>query len=263
MAARYWLGTLYDWTVPAELPTGCIWMRGQQERCPTTERLHHQLIVGFSKPQRLAAVKRLIFAGHWEPTKSSAADAYVHKEETRVEGTQFEFGEKALRRNNKEDWGKILELAKSGDIAAIPPDVQIRYYRTLLCIASDNERPIESVKKVNVFYGPTGTGKSRRAWEEAGLDAFPKDPRTKWFDGYRGEEIIIIDEFRGTIDISHILRWLDRYPCRVERKGNSCALRATTFYITSNLAPSQWYPDLDPQTMEALMRRLTNIVEFE
>lgn len=113
----------------------------------------------------------------------------------------------------------------------------------------------------NVYCGPTGTGKSRRAWSEAGLHAYPKDPRSKFWDGYRDQGNVVIDEFRGDIAMSHILRWLDRYPCLVEIKGSSTSLVATTIWITSNLHPSKWYPDCDQQTVDALFRRLT-IVEF-
>lgn len=261
-SARYWLGTLYEWTVPTDIADPLVWLRGQQERCPTTGRLHHQVIAGFKKPQRLASVKSKVGVGHWEITRSQSADNYVWKEETRVEGSQFELGSKPIRRNSEHDWGKVLELAKEGKISEIPADLQVRYYRTLVSIAADYERPVANVKVVNVFHGTTGTGKSRRAWEEAGSNAYPKDPRTKWWDGYRGEENVIIDEFRGSIDISHMLRWLDRYPTRVERKGSTVVLRATTFWITSNLAPDQWYSELDSETKDALLRRLTNIIHF-
>lgn len=277
MAQRYWLGTLFAadeetplWTCPDALPAGCCWLKGQREECPTTGRIHVQLIAGFSQPQRLAAVKRIVAPGHWEPSRSHLADNYVWKEDTRVPGTQFEIGSKPLRRNNATDWGQILSEAKTGNFSNIPADIQIRYYRSLSAIASDNQEPRSIVKTVNVYHGRfyfinfrTGTGKSRRAWEEAGLQAYSKDPRTKWWDGYKGESNVVIDEFRGTIDISHILRWFDRYPVRVERKGSSVPLYATTFWITSNLVPDQWYPDLDQPTKEALLRRLTNIIEFE
>jgi len=136
-------------------------------------------------------------------------------------------------------------------------------FRSLRAIASDHYRPIGIEKTVNVFFGRTGTGKSRRAWEEAGVLAYPKDPRSKWWDGYKGEEAVVIDEFRGTLDVSHLLRWLDRYPVRVECKGSSVPLQATKIWITSNLAPGDWYPELDVQTKEALLRRFNNIVEFE
>jgi len=262
--ARYWLATLYGWTVPTQLPSGCCWIKGQQETCPTTGRLHHQVIFGLSGPQRLSWLRSTFGGGHhYEPSRSSHADAYVWKDETAVEGTRFELGRKLLRRNSSVDWEQILSHAKEGNIGQIPADVQIRYYRSLKGIAADHHRPIGIEKTVNVFHGRTGTGKSRRAWEEAGVCAYPKDPRSKWFDGYKGEENIVIDEFRGTIDISHLLRWLDRYPVRVECKGSSVPLQATKIWITSNLAPTDWYPELDEQTREALLRRLNNIVEFE
>lgn len=70
-----------------------------------------------------------------------------------------------------------------------------------------------------------------------------------------------MDEFRGGIDIAHILRWLDRYPVRVEVKGSSRPLVGSTFWITSNLAPRLWFPEADYETVEALMRRLI-VTEF-
>lgn len=34
-------------------------------------------------------------------------------------------------------------------------------------------------------------------------------------------------------------------------------LCATSFWITSNLAPKDWYPELDAESLAALLRRLT------
>ena len=96
----------------------------------------------------------------------------------------------------------------------------------------------------------------RRAWEEAGLEAYAKDPRSKFWYGYRGEKKVIIDEFRGGIDVAHLLRWLDRYPVSVELKGSSRPLQAEQIWITSNLPPNKWYPDIDRETDQALLRRL-------
>lgn len=99
-------------------------------------------------------------------------------------------------------------------------------------------------------------GKSRLAWELAGPVAYSKDPRTKFWCGYRGQEHVVIDEFRGGIDIAHLLRWLDRYAVTVEVKGSSRALCATHYWITSNIHPRFWYPELDSETYAALERRL-------
>ena len=78
----------------------------------------------------------------------------------------------------------------------------------------------------------------------------------EFWDGYRDHQSVVIDEFRGRVDISHLLRWFDRYPVLVEIKGSATPLLAQRIYVTSNLDPRVWYPDLDESTQAALMRRL-------
>lgn len=178
--ARFWIGTLFDWTPPEVLPVGLTWLRGQQEKCPSTGRLHHQVVAGFKSPVRRTALGRVVGPGHWEATKSAAADSYVWKDDTAVPETRFELGSKPLRRNVATDWELVRSNAKSGDLDEIPADIYVRYYRSLLAIAADNAVPVAIVRDVFVFWGRTGTGKSQRAWAEAGLSAYGKDPRTKW-----------------------------------------------------------------------------------
>jgi len=140
---------------------------------------------------------------------------------------------------------------------AIPAHARITSYSALRSIRADHDKPIGMERTCHVFWGSTGTGKSRRAWDEAGVESYCKDPRTKFWCGYSAEKHVVIDEFRGGIDIAHLLRWLDRYPVRVEIKGSSRPLCATTIWITSNLDPRSWYPDIDCETRDALLRRLT------
>ena len=152
-------------------------------------------------------------------------------------------------------------MAKAGDFEAIDKSILVPYYSAIKRIRSDNLQPIAIERRVEVFWGRTGSGKSRRAWQEGGLASYPKDPRTKFWDGYSGQQNVIMDEFRGGIDISHILRWTDRYPVIVEVKGSSTVLLATHIWITSNIHPNDWYPDLDQETKLALLRRL-EIIEI-
>jgi len=139
----------------------------------------------------------------------------------------------------------------------IPANVRVQSYRTLKAIQKDYLVAPGVVRQVFVFWGSTGTGKSRRAWDEAGFDAYPKDPRTKFWDGYNSHKHVVMDEFRGDIDIAHLLRWFDRYPVIVENKGGAVALSATSIWITSNLPPDAWFPNVDAATVAALLRRLT------
>lgn len=260
----YWLLTIPHADFLPFLPPTVQYIRGQLERGGDTGYLHWQLLVAFKRKCRLAAVKTTFGDScHAELSRSVAADSYVWKEETRVGGTQFELGQRATKRNNSADWDRIRSLAMAGRLDEIDGDVYVRNYGNLKRIAVDHMEPVGVEKEVFVFWGRPGTGKSRRAWDEATVDAYPKDPRSKFWDGYRGQEHVVVDEFRGGIDIAHMLRWLDRYPTIVEVKGSSVVLKAKKIWITSNLPPEQWYPDLDNDTLAALRRRFTNVVHFD
>lgn len=161
-----------------------------------------------------------------------------------------------MRRNSEQDWDGIFEAAQQGRFMEIPADIRIRYFTTFQKICCFYEEPAFMERSCVVYWGPTGTGKSRRAWQEAGPLAYPKNPRTKWWDSYRGQENVIIDEFRGDIDIGYLLRWLDRYPILIETKGSGTSVRAKRYWITSNLDPELWYPTVDSDTWYALKRRL-------
>jgi len=257
MQGFYWLLTIPNYEFIPYLPNGVQYIRGQLERGADTGYLHWQIIVAFTKKCRLRHVK-LVFGEHVhaELSRSSAADQYVWKDETAVEGTRFELGERKLKRNSCKDWETIRRDAQRGQLDAIPADIYVRHYGSLKRIVADHLQPLAIERRVVCYWGSTGAGKSRRAWTEGGLDAYPKDPRSKFWDGYVGQKHVIIDEFRGGIDIGHMLRWLDRYPVIVEVKGSSTVLKAETIWITSNIHPKDWYPDLDEETKSALMRRL-------
>lgn len=259
----FWLCTIpatnshtLDWP-PRELIPGLSWIKGQRELGSTTDYDHWQVCVAFNKKISLSGIQKLLGTdGHYELSRSSAAADYVWKQETSVDGTRFELGVKPIQRNCKIEWESVWNAAKLGKLEDIPANVRVSSYRALRTIASDYSKTQPLDRECYVFWGPTGTGKSHRAWAEAGMDSYSKDPRTKFWDGYNGESNVVLDEFRGSIDISHLLRWLDKYPVRVEIKGSTKPLVATKIWITSNLDPRLWYPELDQDTLEALRRRL-------
>jgi len=184
----------------------------------------------------------------------------VWKDQTSL-GERFEFGKLPLRRNSKTDWDEVRESAIGGSFETIPSDIYVRYYHSLRSIRADNLRAIGISKRVFCLWGSTGTGKSHRAWA-AFPKAYPKDPRTKWWTGYRGEKHVIIDEFRGGIDVAHVLRWFDKYPVQVETKGSSTALQAEIIVLTTNLHPSDLYLGIDQETRDAFNRRV-KFIEVE
>jgi len=133
----------------------------------------------------------------------------------------------------------------------------IRYTNNILRCHSLFAKPQpRQIALAQVFWGPTGTGKTHRAWEEAGGEAYIKSSSNKWWDGYMGQTKVIIDEFDGQIGITHLLRWMDKYPCSVEVKGGTLPLMATEFWVTSNKPLDQWYPEASSNQVEALKRRV-------
>lgn len=219
---------------------------------------HLQGYAIFRSNKRLSALKKIVPRAHWEIAKGTTEHniKYCSKEGDVTETGDRPVTAKQKGEAEKERWKQIILHAKQGTLEEHDPKVYYNTLNTALKLQAQYEKPIAITKKVQAFYGPTSTGKSHEAWVQAGPDAYVKDPRSKFWYGYHGQENVIIDEFRGGIDIAHILRWTDRYPCLVEVKGSSCALKCVNIWFTSNLHPSAWYPDLDADTQAALLRRL-------
>ncbi|AUM61644.1 Rep [Shanivirus waseris] len=260
--AKYWMLTIPQHCFVPYLPPGVVYIKGQLESGHLTGYLHWQLIAVYARKIRRRGVLGTFGPYNAEPTGSAAANDYVWKEDTRVEGTQFELGRLPFKRNCATDWDSTLSAARSGRFSDISAQVQICHWRNLCAIRAEYMPTPAIERTVAVYWGRTGTGKSRRAWEEAGLDAYPKIPSSKFWDGYRGQDHVVVDEFRGDISIGHLLRWCDRYPCLVDIKGSSVALQCRRLWFTSNLDPMMWYPNVDQDSYAALLRRF-EIVHFE
>lgn len=156
--------------------------------------LHWQIVVGTNKKVRRVAVSKIFgeFA-HVESTRSSSADEYVWKDDTAVIGTRFQLGTKPVNRSSVKDWDAIRASAVAGRMCDIPADVYVLCYNQLKRIGVDNAQPIGIERRCTVYWGSTGVGKSRLAWHEAGMDAYPKDPLSKFWDGYNGHKHVVID----------------------------------------------------------------------
>lgn len=120
-----------------------------------------------------------------------------------------------------------------------------------------------------LIIGPPGTGKSRAAADIArklGLGDAYRHSTGKWFDGYRGERIIILDDFRGScLSFTDFKRLVDRYALRVQVKGTTCAMAATHFIITTNVEPGLWWKEEvtgGHDNDSAIIRRITDVLFF-
>lgn len=98
-----------------------------------------------------------------------------------------------------------------------------------------------------VIWGPSRSGKTE--WVKRNYpDAYVKADRTKWWPGYKGQEVVVINEMRGSFfEFRHLLTFADPTGMEVENKGGSQPFLATTFIFTCNTHLSKWY---SPEVME-------------
>lgn len=85
------------------------------------------------------------------------------------------------------------------------------------------------------------------------------------FDSYLGEDVLLLDEFRGGIKIADILNLLDGYPLNLPCRYTNRVACYTKVYIVSNICISRQYSDVQfdsPATFRALLRRIQKIIKY-
>ena len=166
-----------------------------------------------------------------------------------------------------EDVKKILKETNSM-IAVVEQASSVQSVRMAELWLKYNEpkRPIvHGGIEVHWRWGKAGLGKTRYVWEKHGLSVYT--PTTyKWWEGYDGHKVVLIDEFRGDwCKFGELLKLLDIYPYTVETKGGSRQIQATTFYITSCKPPEEVYnPHAfdKEERVDQLLRRLTTVTNL-
>lgn len=244
---------------------GCRGVAGQLEVGEDTLKLHGQIFVWFKEPVRLSVIHKAIpKLAVKEQKYGNLLDMfnYVHKLETAVEGTYCEFGElpDPTRKYVNMQY-KTQQILEKGPVAALNEGIiglhnfgNIKKSYDLFKTMENTSKATDHVKGIYI-YGPSGIGKSRMVRDTYKADDVYDKPQNKWFDGYLGQRIILIDDFdhQGT-GLSHYLkRWADHYPCTGETKGGIINLNHDYIIITSQYKFCTLYTDQN--LIDALERR--------
>lgn len=126
----------------------------------------------------------------------------------------------------------------------------------------------EEWRNVDVAYiwGKTGVGKTRSVVEKHGYrNVFRVTNYTHPFDGYKGQDVILFDEFRSSLKFSDMLSYIDGHPVMLPCRYSDKVACYTKVYIISNIPLEKQYPLVqieEPAGYEAFRRRIKEVYEM-
>lgn len=266
--------------------TGCVstyYVIGQEVGESGTPHLQGYIV--FKDAKTMSALKKLLPKAHWETTKGSPkrASDYCKKgvqsksewEELHELGPTFGLDAKFIEQGvlpklrseagdtEKARWTEIRQLAEAGDWDTLGEKYPKESLIHDKCLLRCNQRKrkidlseVDGDMPHEWFVGPAGTGKSRTARDE-NPGAYIKDPTEKWWDGYAGQAVVIIDDF-DKFQVKQggdMKRWMDRYPFQAQVKGGYLMIRPRKIVVTSQYRPDEIWNDVP--TVSAIERRCT------
>jgi len=216
---------------------------GQEVGAQGTRHLQGYCEVATRK--RIAGIKALsgLSRAHLEPRRGSQEQAIEY---CRKDGQFSEFGTKSVvsqgKRSDLDAFKESIDAGRSeAEVAddyfgvwSRHPELYHRYKRLK---SAKQARDI----RVVFLWGEPGTGKTRGVFETYPDAWINSDPSLQWFDGYNGESIVLLDDYRGQASDAFILKLLDRYPMQVPVKGGFRDWLPTTIFVTSNCDPREMH----------------------
>ena len=212
---------------------------------------HLQGYISFNNQKRFSEFRKYFVdeRAHVAVAKGTAKQnrKYCTKEEGRIQGP-WEFGVMP-NPGKRTDLMQCKALLDSGatlkEVSESYFSQFVRYSKAFKEYALLHTVPRNWEMDIEVVYGSTGTGKSRYCYENY-PDAYWKSKNSgqqQFWDGYNGEETIVIDEFYGWFSWDYLLRLTDRYPFSLDIKHGTVPLVARKIIFTSNKHPRDWYPN--------------------
>lgn len=249
-----------------EMPEGIKYIVMGFETCPETERLHLQGYCQLKEPHPLSWMKKsLSHTAHFEIAARGFQENFDY---CTKDGEWYEYGSRPSH-GKRSDLVAVKEDLDAGrTMIQISEDhfaAYIRYNKGFNLYRDMHTKPRTGPVETYLFIGPPGTGKTRKALELF-PDAYMKSPG-KWWDNYQGEKTVILDEHNSPwFTWDFLLRLIDPIglPLSVEFKGGNMQCLATTFVITCNRDPSEWYSDeKGNHHYPALYRRIQHRWNFQ
>lgn len=137
------------------------------------------------------------------------------------------------------------------------PELYLRYGRGFKEMINMTYKPRTDPPTVYWIWGKSGTGKTLEATSSR-ESHYIKD-NTIWWDGYKQEEAIIIDDFDNQIPFRTLLRLLDRYKYQGQVKGGYININSPYIYITCEFPPENYWQGNE---LTQVTRRITSVQQL-
>lgn len=243
---------------------------GQMEKGEDTGYLHWQLLIEHGNAINFSALRKKFPKGHFEQRHGTRAQAvkYVTKEDTRV-GEPFMLGvvqmedQQGKRTDLDEIRSLVLDEELSADEILLSHPTAWRYAHMIenLCKVRDKKK-FRSIKRdvlVTYIHGKTAVGKTTYVYDKHGFeDVYTVTDYKNPFDEYDGESVLLLDEFRSSLNFGLMLKVLDGFPLTLPARFANKVAQFTTVYVVSNLRFKDQYPTTrqeDNRSWQAFARR--------
>ena len=256
--------------------------RGLEEQTPHI----HAYFVAKTSAIHFSTIKRLFPTAHIEPAQGSSEDcrSYIQKSgkwaedakaNTAILGTFKEMGELPIEKpGQRTDLAVAYQMLEDGanimDVIRNNPDMmkyRSHLEQTRQDLIAEEYRTTFRQLEVLYIYGDTELGKTRFVFDLHGYEDVCQitDYLHGCFDKYRGEDVLILDEFASSFRIQSINTYLDGYPLMLPCRYANRVACYTKVYIISNLALHQQYPNVQmetPAVYAAFLRRINKVIRF-
>lgn len=207
--------------------TEVVFATWQLEKGESAGTLHFQGVVFFGKKVRANHVNKTYFKNKAKLKRCDSVEKaieYVTKEETRQLGP-WECGDRALVVESGSNKRQLLGIDTLADLVNsvnvedyLPNYGNIRRYLMDRNLAQQRRWQTKFI----CLYGRSNTGKStlaKQLWPNAFYIQKEHTTRNLWFDGYDGEEVMLVDDYHNTFSVSIFKELVNNTPHNLPVKG--------------------------------------------
>lgn len=252
------------------------------------EHTHHtHVFFACSSAVRFSTVKKKFPFAHIELAKGTSSQNrdYIfksgkwessQKSETSLPETQKEWGELPIERQGaRNDLADLYDMIKSGltnyEIMESCPDYLLMLDKLERIRQTVNEERFKKEfrhMEVTYVWGMTNTGKTRDVMEHYGYENVFRVTNYLHggFDNYKGQDVIMFEEFRSNLKIQDMLCYLDGYPIELPCRYVNKVACFTKVFIVSNINLTEQYRNVafqNPETWDAFIRRIHTVKVYK